>query len=67
MRGGKDLLVQAWPAFDCLILTEILRNKTQETFQRDPRREAGGASTGSNSWAGTSASVHPGAPLSAAA
>ena len=31
MMSGKDLLVQAWPALDCLILTEILRNKAQET------------------------------------
>ena len=53
MRGGKDLLVQAWPALDCLILTEILKNKTQETCFRESQGEKEVGATGSNIWAGT--------------
>lgn len=62
MRGGKDL-VQSWPALDCLILTEIQRSKTQQAMFRDSKER----SRWVQDQAGTSASAHPSAPLSAAA
>lgn len=62
MKGGKDLLVEAWPALGCL----ILKRDSGDVFQREPRREADEDTTGSNIWSGTSASAHGGAPLYAA-